>query len=420
MKAFKGFLCILLCAVCFSLSCCNTDGNNLAAQYSRSQAIPSYNFYSDDISTPEVYSEFAEAYMDFAAAMLKNSNTEGSCVLSPFSLYTALAMTANGTQGKTLSQLESLLGQDLDISEINNAIYYLGERITSIYGETGKISTANSLWLEDEFSVKAQFLQTTVNYFNADVYRTKLSETGAEEINGWISKNTDGKIENLVSHLSSDTQMVLVNAMLFNDEWISPYAESQILTDTFYGSTKNSTASFMKSNEMLIKSTDAKGFVKSYKNTPCRLVAILPNEGVSLEDYISSLSGAKLQSFLNSVGGASRCVAAIPQFELSTKLSLKETVKTMGTDIIFENGANFDGLTMSGSLAVSDILQESFFKLSPTGTEAGSATVESVYDISSQQTSDAEELTFNRPFIFMLVENESNLPLFIGTVKNIG
>ncbi|MBQ7386206.1 MAG: serpin family protein [Ruminococcus sp.] len=416
MKAFKSVICILLSVLCLSLCCCTAENKSLTADYSRSGAVPVYDFFAEESVTPENYQEFTSAYMDFAANLLKNSSSDESVVLSPLSLYTALSMTANGASGKTLRELEKAMGQDLNISEINTFIHYLNERVKVLNNEEGFVNSANSLWIRDNYSVKAQFLQTVVNYFDAEVFRTELK---AEEINSWIENKTDGEITDMLSALDKDTALVLVNALLFDDEWLTPYEENDVYDAGFRGINGEEFVSFMSSNEMLIESKDAKGMIKSYKNTPCKFVAILPDEKISIDEYVESISGAKLENLLNSASGVNRCVAHVPEFSLRSKLSLTDTAKAMGMELMFTDEANFDALTMSENLKVTDILQESFVDVSPKGTKAGSSTAVVMED-SAAAPQDFEVLKFDRPFIFMIVENENNLPLFIGTVNSIG
>ena len=416
MKTFKSLICILLCVLCLSLCCCGAKNQSLTADYTRSNAVPVYNFFADESQTPENYQEFTAAYMDFAASLLKNSESDESVVLSPLSLYTVLSVTANGASGKTQREIEKALGQDLNISEINTFIHYLNERVKVLNSEEGFVNSANSLWIRDDYSVKAQFLQNVVNYYDSEVFRTELK---AEEINSWIENKTDGEIKDMLSELDKDTALVLVNALLFDDEWVTPYEEGNIYNGSFKGTKGEETVKFMESNEMFIESKDAKGMIKSYKNTPCKFVAILPDEKISVDEYAASLSGAKLETILSSATGVNRCIAHLPQFELRNKLSLSETAKAMGMELMFTDEANFDALTMSEGLKVSDIMQESFIKVSETGTKAGSSTTVTLRG-SDSETQDFEELKFDRPFVFMIVENESNLPLFIGTVKSMG
>lgn len=418
MKVFKSLMCILLCVLCLTLCCCGEKNRSLTSDYTRSAAVPVYDFFADEAQTPENYQEFTSAYMDFAANLLKNAESDESCVLSPLSLYTALSMTANGASGKTLRELEKAMGQDLDISEINTFIHYLNERIEVLNSEKGFVNSANSLWIRDNYSVKAQFLQTVVNYFDAEIFRTALN---ADEINSWIEDKTDGEIKDMLSDLDKDTALVLVNALLFDDEWLTEYEESDVYDAGFWGTKGEELVSFMKSNEMLIEAKDAKGMIKSYKNTPCKFVAILPDENISLDEYVASLSGAKLESLLGSANGVNRCIAHLPQFELRSKLSLNDAAKAMGMELMFTDEANFDGLTMSDGLKVTDVLQESFVEVNAKGTKAGSSTAIVVKPGASKAPeSDILSLVFDRPFVFMIVENESNLPLFIGTVKSVG
>lgn len=416
MKTFKSLICILLCVLCLSLCCCDAKNQSLTADYTRSNAVPVYNFFADESQTPENYQEFTAAYMDFAASLLKNSESDESVVLSPLSLYTVLSVTANGASGKTQREIEKALGQDLNISEINTFIHYLNERVKALNSEEGFVNSANSLWIRDDYSVKAQFLQNVVNYYDSEVFRTELK---AEEINSWIENKTDGEIKDMLSELDKDTALVLVNALLFDDEWVTPYEEGNIYNGSFKGTKGEETVKFMESNEMFIESKDAKGMIKSYKNTPCKFVAILPDEKISVDEYAASLSGAKLETILSSATGVNRCIAHLPQFELRNKSSLSDTAKAMGMELMFTDEANFDALTMSEGLKVSDIMQESFIKVSETGTKASSSTTVTLKD-SDSETQDFEELKFDRPFVFMIVENESNLPLFIGTVKSMG
>ena len=419
MKKTKSAICIILCILCLTLCCCGAKSQSLTADYRRSTSIPVYNFFSEESVTPENYQEFVSAYMDFSANLLVNASDDESVVLSPLSLYTVLSMTANGASGKTLRELEKALGEELTISEINTYIHYLNERVKVLNTDESYVKSANSMWFRNDYSVKAPFLQNVVNYYDAEVFRTDLEgEAGADKINNWISDNTDGEITDMLRPLSADVAAVLVNALLFDDEWVTAYEGSAVYDSTFKGTKGEEDAVFMKSNEMFIKSSDAKGMMKSYKNTPCKFVAILPNEGVDFDSYISSLSGAKLEKLFESASGISRCNSHLPKFELRKKLSLAETIEDMGAGLMFTDNANFDALTMSDGLKVSDVIQESFIEINENGTKAGSSSAVIMND-SAPAPQDFEELKFDRPFIFMIVENESNLPLFIGTVKSV-
>ena len=70
MKHLKSIFCVLLAAIiCLTLCCCNKETTTLTKDYTRSESIPVYDFYSEETASPESYSEFSNSYSDFAARL---------------------------------------------------------------------------------------------------------------------------------------------------------------------------------------------------------------------------------------------------------------------------------------------------------------------------------------------------------------
>lgn len=67
------------------------------------------------------------------------------------------------------------------------------------------------------------------HYFNSDVENINFAETinGAKEINRWVEKQTDKKIQNLISpdDLSKDSAAVLINATCFKGTWLNTFKD---------------------------------------------------------------------------------------------------------------------------------------------------------------------------------------------------
>ncbi len=409
MKHLKTIFCFLLAVtMCLSLCCCKSEDASLTAKYTRSESIPVYNFYSEETALPESYSEFANSYSNFAAKLLINASSDESCVLPVLPLYTGLAATLAGTSGKTLTETEALLGDGMNSQEINECTYYLNSRVKFLNSEEGSADSASSIWINDSFSVKAQFLQAVVNYFDTEVFRSSLNSAQTRDsINAYISKNQGKDSSEIASSLSEESTLALVGTFSLNDSWISEVSTSE---GVFNGVKGEESATFITSNEMYIESSDACGFIKSYKNTPCRFVAIMPKEGVSLEEYINSLSGNKLQNLLNSQSGISRCIATYPSFELETSGNYSKAVEAMGGKLITSKDAALSNLTMSDGLYLSDVLLESDFSVK--------ADPDSINEETTEAT-DIKSLKFDSPFVFMVIENETNLPLNIGVINTL-
>ena len=154
------------------------------------------------------------------------------------------------------------------------------------------------------------------------------------------------------------------------------------------------------------------------RNTPVKFVAIMPNEDTSLESYISSMTYLEYSDMLDSFKITSLTNASVPEFSIKSDgkpTSLKSELEDCGLADIFTDSINLSNITLSDDLFVNDISE---IQPSVTVNSAGigvKATVTANTLKSDFKTADST-LKFDRPFIFMLIDNESNIPLYIGTV----
>ena len=216
--------------------------------------------------------------------------------------------------------------------------------------------------------------------------------------------------------------MYLINALAFDAEWQVVYNESRVRDGVFTkeDGTKQNVELMYSEEQRFLEDTDATGFIKYYADQKYAFAALLPNEGVSVSDYIASLSGEKLHGMLSNA----RMVevnAAIPKFEMEYEVQMNEIQKEMGmTDAFDPNASDLSGLGSStrGNLFVSRVLHKTFITVDEKGTKAGAATVVEVSEESAPV--EVEEVYLNRPFVYMLIDCETNLPFFIGTAMDMG
>ena len=154
-----------------------------------------------------------------------------------------------------------------------------------------------------------------------------------------------------------DAVMYLVNALAFDAEWQNIYNEYQIQDGKF--TTEDGTVhdvELMYSNEnSYLRDDKAEGFIKYYAKRKYAFAALLPNEGVSVSEYIASLDGEHLQEVLS--GAKTTPVdAAIPKFETEYKAEMSEILKEMGMPDAFDGTlADFSklGSTTDGKTSIS-------------------------------------------------------------------
>lgn len=157
-------------------------------------------------------------------------------MLSPLSASSALTMLLNGCGGSTYTQLKATLNypDELTINEVNEAYKSLVGQLLSADPKV-KMALANAIFYRNGFEVKAPFLSTMDREFNAHIQGLDFGSPSAlTTINGWASSNTFGKIPEVLTEISGDAVMFLMNALYFKGDWSYQFDKSLTHDSPFY------------------------------------------------------------------------------------------------------------------------------------------------------------------------------------------
>lgn len=359
--------------------------------------------------------------IDLFKAMSKESKNK-DLLISPLSIEFALAMTANGAKGQTRAEMEKLLGGDMTIEELN---YYLNNYVSLLpTDDKYKMHIANSIWFRDEenrLTVNEAFLKKNKDFYGAQIFKKNFNDSQTvKDINDWVKTNTDGMIDKIVDGISGDTVMYLINALCFDAEWEKQYLLSDIAKRDFTNiSAETKKVDMMHSEESYyIETENAKGFMKHYKDKKYSFVALLPNEN-DIYGYIDSLTPEYIESALNNVqnkGG----YAVIPKFSYEYELSMNGVLKSLGMPTAFDSEkADFTDMATStrGNIFIGDVLHKTFIQVDELGTKAGAVTKVEMKDECAPMYE--WEITLDRPFVYMIIDNANNMPIFMGTLTDV-
>lgn len=404
---------LLVCAMAANLTGCTMK---VQTKNLMEGVTPSEVNALDDLSTQNA------DVTDFAIRLFKASEESGkNTLISPLSVLCALAMTANGAKEETLEQMEALLG--ITAEELNLYLYSYMKNLPQ--GDKYKLSLANSIWFtEDErFTVNQDFLQTNADYYGADIYKAAFDNQTCKDINNWVKEKTDEMIPEILDEIPVDAIMYLVNALAFEAEWSEIYEKNQVREGVFTkedGTKQN--ADFMYGMESAyLEDEKAAGFMKYYKGSKYAFVAMLPNEGVSVSEYIASLNSESVNALLTNPQHTT-VHTAIPKFETEYAVEMSEILKTMGMTKAFDSdNAEFEGLGTStaGNIFISRVIHKTFISVGEKGTKAGAATVVEMTDSAVEEPQEPKKIYLDRPFVYMLVDCENKIPFFIGTMMDI-
>ena len=362
--------------------------------------------------------------MDFAVRLFQNAEESGkNTLISPVSVLCALAMTANGAEGETLTQMEQTLGMTID--ELNAYIHAYTNSLAK--NNKTKLSIANSIWFADrnDFTPNRDFLQTNADYYGAGIYKSDFGGSARDDINLWVKQNTNGMIDKIIDEIPADAVMYLVNALAFEAEWASIYERSDVNKGNFFKEDETKQpAEFMYATEhSYLTDENAKGFIKYYSGGDYAFAALLPNEDISISDYVNSLTGEKLAEILANKQSES-VRTSIPKFKSECSYLLNDYLKDMGMSDAFEGSvADFSKLgnmADSSGIYINRVLHKTYIEVAEKGTRAGAATaVEMNFEGMIQEPDEIKEVYLNRPFVYMIIDTTANLPLFIGTVTTV-
>lgn len=409
---------ILICAMAINFSGCTTT--KVHAKDLMEGIVPNKVVPMEDLGSKNAI------VTDFAVRLFRASHESGkNTLISPLSALCALAMTANGADGETLSQMENVLGMSAD----ELSLYFYSYMQSLSQGEKYKLCLANSIWLAEskQLSIKRDFLQKNADYFGADIYSVPFDEQTLADINNWVSEKTDKMIPNIIDEFPDNMVMYLINALAFDAEWEDVYTEGQVRDGKFTNEDRTSdTVTYMYSTEWLyLEDENAVGFMKPYNDGGYAFVAMLPSEGVSVSEYLNSLDGSALYSLLSSPS-SEKVLTSIPKFETDYSAEMSEILKNMGIVDAFDGAlADFGGISdTEDGIYISRVLHKTHISVAEQGTRAGAATVVEVIEECAPtigaRPSEPKKVYLDRPFVYMIVDLENNIPFFIGTMTDVG
>lgn len=345
--------------------------------------------------------------LDLFRNAVVQAEADEDVVVSPYSAGVALSMLMEGAEGETRAELDNAL---------NGCTFRptdLGDNDTVI------VKSANSLWLDDDFAVRNEY----VNHLskNYDALATTLSfadPATVHAINDWCSEHTEGMIKGIVSKLTPDMTMILANALYFKAPWESPFRAELTSERVFHGSKGDSQVPFMSQQiNCMYAAYEGNQFISlPYEGGRYAMYVLLPSEELGADGvlpYVTEYGLKELQGVLK----RAKVNLRLPKFKVETGLSLINTLKHMGVKTAFTSAADLSGIAR-GPLTVSEVMQKSVVEVDERGSEAAAVTAIGI-SLTSARVEPVPVMTVDRPFYFMIADIDGGRVLFAGRIMNL-
>ena len=349
----------------------------------------------------------------FAISFFKNVNAltpkAENVVVSPYSASVALSMLAEGAQGQTRAEFDNALG----------GILFKSEDLGS--NDTVVVKSANSVWIDDNFSPRNRYVSLLEKDFDAFLTTLNFADPATlRAINNWCSENTEGKITEILDRLDPSNVMVLINALYFNAPWENEFDSSMTSEQTFYGLTKESKVKLM-GQKGYFPYAEMNGFQMiqlPYEGLRYSMYVILPPKDSDLNKLIPKMNEGVLNIALDALQ-MQEVRFFMPRFKAETLMLLNEPLQKMGIKTAFTSAADFSAIAEMGPLVLDQVKQKCYVDVSEKGTEAAAVTAVQIKLTSVRPVVKLPVMRVDRPFVFLIADAENQNILFVGKIVNL-
>ncbi|XP_074321547.1 serpin-Z2B-like [Silene latifolia] len=378
----------------------------------------------------------------------QNLSNNKSIICSPVSIDAILSILALGVENSTLDQLLTLLGHG-DVSGLNTTTRKLRAILKVTHDDdedAPKISFVNGLWLNQRFSLKADFQKVLKDVHKTDarvVDFVNQADQVVNEVNSWAEQETKGLIKQVLSRsdINSDTLLFLGNALYFKGNWNKYFKSKNTEDDDFnllngdkiqvpmmnqwheyFEYRASDSCQVLKMPYKVGKYTDSDDGDDEEEDNETKefsMYVFLPREKNGLPNLMNEI---KLDANLfKKIKFVKITHLSIPKFKFECNVALKEAMKQLGLLLPFEETCkDFSGMTdVTEPIYVSDISQKCFVETNERGTVAVAVTRMGLATQAARITKPPPppiNFVADHPFMFVIREDVSGAVLFVGTV----
>jgi serpin B len=375
--------------------------------------------------------DFAKGSNAFALDLHRRLAPEGNLVYSPASMSFALAMTWGGAKGPTADEMARTMHFTGSAADLGGAA---GEISRSLEDPSHPITfrIANRLFGERTYEFLPAFLSATKAGFGAPLEGVDFKrspDAARRTINGWVEAKTEKRIVDLVppSAVTTDTRLVLVNAIYFLGDWQQPFEKESTSSAPFHaarGATRDVPTMHRSATLRLARGAGWKALELPYKGGQLSMLVLLPDAVDGLAAFERALTAETLEAVDRSLASV-RVAVALPKFEVNPResIALADMLREMGMKAAFDRRrADFTGIANPRDpgerLFLAEVFHKAFVKVDEKGTEAAAATAAVMARVSGMPMAPPEEFKADHPFLFLIRDNASGLVLFLGRVAD--
>jgi len=345
-------------------------------------------------------------------------------VMSPYGARVVLSMLWEGSTGETRKELAEALRLDEDPHNPANHYERLGRPLgfqleLEQARRTLDILTACAVWCDDGFVPRPEYVAAVTSHFLADVRTLDFrAPQSADIVNRWVGEKTRGKISKVVTSLERSSPLMTMNAVYFKGLWQAPFDPADTQEDVFTlqdGTTTRVPLMDQRGSFQYAEHGGAQIVALPYKGEMSMRV-VLPPPDMPFPAFCAELTRTVGTNWTRGMASRDGHVR-LPRFRITTQADLKGPLMAMGMPQVFDPArATLDGISDRKPLYLMAAMQAGFVEVNETGTEAAALTTLEEGACMIQVPQPPFEMIINRPFVFAICDDLSDVVVFLGAV----
>lgn len=353
--------------------------------------------------------------------------------------------------GKTLGLINNLLDDEtvnssnfillnalaIDMEWEEKFIRYPGMGYSAHYNHEDFYWNGDSRLVKEEFegcSEEVSGMEIIASFNNYDIVNTlgeeNIKDIVREELKKYLKEHEETMRDYWKYSEDGDEEGKYTNYT--EEELIEDYLEEYIeeINENYKREDKTTAFSFYTDDNVKVFAKD----LKKYDGTTLQYIGIMPVND-DLDTYVKNVKYTDINNIINNLkelkaenfkeGVVTKISGFIPKFEIEYKLDLKEDLNKLGITKVFEQGnANLTNISDNKDIYITSANHKANIEFTQEGIKAAAATTiggggaGAWFDYKFEVPVEEIDLTFNKPYMFIIRDKDTGEVWFVGSVYN--
>ncbi|KAI5107818.1 angiotensinogen precursor, partial [Silurus meridionalis] len=355
---------------------------------------------------------------------LSRKQGNSNILFSPYTAFGTLLTLYLGTSKSTASDYQQFLGLLWNTEKSGCVKVINGHKVlralkaisSLIDGPNDELKTLVWTFVSSDANLSKDFVHGIQEFSEASFIRTvnfSQPKDAEAQVNSFIQKTSHSKVENLFKDISLSTNLLFATSVHFKGNWRKAFQPEKTTVQDFRIDEKSTVkVPLMTHTGDYMHFSDPKKLftvVKLGLGKQTYMLLVLPSEEAKLQDIETQLQTDTISTWHKHLK-EQYLELSLPKFSMTAVTDLRSLLSDMTLDkLLLGSDANFQRLSTKSNFTVDQVINKVLFEMSEEGKEVPNKSLDERVPL---------KVTMDRPFLFAIVEGNTNAILMLGRILN--